>query len=134
VLFLLDTDIASYIIKGGYGPIEKRLAATAIGDVFISAITRAELMFGLKTLGPRHHLHRDVANFLSTGGQMAWDGAAADVHAALRYQLNKAGTPIGTMDTFIAAHGISLGATLVTNNMRHYRQIRMPIRLANWME
>jgi len=132
--YMLDTDISSYIIKGGYGAVEQRLMDTSPQDVCISAITRAELVYGLKTLSPTHRLHAAVHRFLKVMTVLAWDGEAADLFAEIKFQLRSAGTPIGEMDMLIAAHAIAADATLVSNNTRHYEQIKMPLLLENWME
>jgi len=135
MLYMLDTDISSYIIKGGYGPVEKHLADTSPADICISAITRAELLYGLKTLPAKHRLHESVRRFLKVTNTLAWDADAAGYHADIRHQLKAAGTPIGDMDIFIAAHAIAADAALVTNNVRHFKQIRQQaLMLVNWME
>ena len=51
-----------------------------------------------------------------------------------RHQLASIGQPIGEMDMMIAAHALSLGAVLVTNNMRHFGRIAAPLALVNWNE
>jgi tRNA(fMet)-specific endonuclease VapC len=135
MLYMLDTDISSYIIKGGYGPVEKYLAQTSPADICISAITRAELLYGLKSLPSKHRLHESVGRFLKITNTLAWSAEAAGFHADIRHQLKSAGTPIGDMDVFIAAHAIAADATLVTNNTRHFKHIRQqPLMLVNWME
>lgn len=131
--YMLDTDISSYIIKGGYGPIEQHLMDIPPSDICISAVTRAELMYGLKTLSPTHRLHAAVHRFLKVTTAVAWDAEAADLFAEIKFQLRSAGTPIGEMDMLIAAHAIAADAVLVTNNTRHYGQIKMPLLLENWM-
>jgi tRNA(fMet)-specific endonuclease VapC len=132
--YMLDTDISSYIIKGGYGPVERHLVKVSPTDLCISAMTRAELVYGLKTLSPRHPLHSAVHQFLRAITLLPWDAEAADFHAEIKYQLKTAGTPIGDMDTLIAAHAIAADAVLVTNNVRHFKRIKLPLMMANWME
>lgn len=132
--FMLDTDISSYIIKGGYGAVERHLMDTPPSDICISAVTRAELMYGLKSLSPTHRLHAAVHRFLKVTTALAWDAEAADFFAEIKFQLRSAGTPIGDMDMLIAAHALAADAVLVTNNTRHYEQIRMPLPLADWMQ
>ena len=134
MLYMLDTDTSSYIIKGGYGLVEQHLATTSLSDLCISVMTRAELRYGLKQLPPHHHLHECVHRFLKTVNMLPWDVEAADFHADIKYQLKSAGTPIGDMDMLIAAHAIAADAVLVTNNVRHFKKIRLPLMLANWME
>jgi tRNA(fMet)-specific endonuclease VapC len=132
--YMLDTDISSYIIKGGYGPVEQHLASTSPSDLCISVMTRAELLYGLKGLPPRHHLHEAVHMFLKATTMLPWDAEAADFHAEIKFQLKSAGTPIGDMDMLIAAHAIAADAVLVTNNSRHFKRIKLPLMMANWMQ
>jgi tRNA(fMet)-specific endonuclease VapC len=68
VLHLLDTDTASFIIKGRSPAIEAKLAAIAPDRVCVSAITRAELMYGLKRLPASHRLHVAVCSFSRSCG------------------------------------------------------------------
>ena len=68
-----------------------------------------------------------------TAWVLAWDAEAADLFAEIKFQLRSAGTPIGEMDMLIAAHAIAADATLVTNNTRHYQEIKMPLLFENWM-
>lgn len=130
---MLDTDTASYIIKGQSAAIEKKLAAVPPSDICISSVTRAELIYGLKHLPPSHRLHLGVQRFLKIVRILPWDGDAADFYAEIRHQLVKSGQPIGEMDMMIAAHALASSATLVTNNQRHFKRIKLPLLLANWV-
>jgi len=132
--YMLDTDISSYIIKGGYGAVEQHLMNTPPSDICISAVTRAELVYGLKALSPKHRLHAAVHRFLRVTTVLAWDAEAADLFAEIKHQLRSAGTPIGEMDMLIAAHAIAADAILVTNNTRHYAHIQLPLVIENWMD
>jgi tRNA(fMet)-specific endonuclease VapC len=129
---MLDTDIASYIIKGPSPAIEARLAQIEPSMVCVSAITRAELLYGLKRLAPNHRLHIAVRQFLKIVRSLAWDSEAADFYAEIRHQLVTAGQVIGDMDMMIAAHSLAKTAVLVTNNTRHYERISAPLMLQNW--
>ena len=134
VLHLLDTDTASFIIKGRSPAIEAKLAAIPPDRVAVSAITRAELMYGLKRLPPSHRLQVGVRQFLKLVPALAWDADAADYYAEIRHQLSTAGRLIGEMDMMIAAHALALGAVLVTNNTRHFDRIAAPLSWVNWSE
>jgi len=131
VLYLLDTYIASYIVKSISAAAERKLASIPPAHVAISAITRAELLFGLKRLPASHSLQLKVRKFLSVVGVLAWEPQAADMYAEIRHQLEIGGQPIGELDMLIAAHALALGATLVTNNLRHYGRIHGLV-LENW--
>jgi tRNA(fMet)-specific endonuclease VapC len=132
MLRMLDTDTASYLIKGRSPTIEHRLAALVPSMVCISVMTRAELQYGLKRLPVDHRLHRAVRQFLKIVRTLPWDAEAADWYADIRHQLLSTGQPIGELDMMIAAHSLSAGAVLVTNNLRHYERIEAPLILENW--
>lgn len=129
---MLDTDVASYIIKGRSPAIEARLAKIEPSMVCVSAVTRAELLHGLKRVAPNHRLHVAVRQFLKIVRSLAWDAEAADFYAEIRHQLVTAGQVIGDMDMMIAAHSLAKTAVLVTNNTRHYERISAPLMLQNW--
>jgi tRNA(fMet)-specific endonuclease VapC len=91
-------------------------------------------MYGLKRLSPTHRLHVAVRQFFRIIRVLAWDSDAADWYAEIRHQLTTTGQPIGEMDMMIAAHALSTGAVLVTNNTRHFGRVAAPLALANWHE
>jgi tRNA(fMet)-specific endonuclease VapC len=132
MLHMLDTDTASYLIKGKSRAIEAKLAALMPSMVCISVMTRAELQYGLKRLAGDHRLHLAVRQFLKIVRILPWDADAADWYAEIRHQLVSTGQPIGELDMMIAAHSLSAGAVLVTNNSRHYERIAAPLILDNW--
>jgi tRNA(fMet)-specific endonuclease VapC len=128
---MLDTDTASYLIKGKSPEIEAKLAALVPAMVCISVMTRAELQYELKRLPADHRLHLTVRQFLKIVRVLPWDADAADWYAEIRHQLVCTGQPIGELDMMIAAHALSAGAVLVSNNSRHYERIKAPLILAN---
>ncbi|MHB1618147.1 MAG: type II toxin-antitoxin system VapC family toxin [Metallibacterium sp.] len=132
-LYMLDTDTASYVLKGRYAAIEAKLAMVAPSMVCVSAVTRAEILYGLKRLPSEHRLHRVVARFFKLVRVLSWDADAAEWYAEIRHQLVGSGQPIGELDMMIAAHALAAGATLVTNNQRHFRRIKAPLSLVNWV-
>ena len=86
----------------------------------------------LKRLPADHRLHLAVRQFLKIVRIVPWDSEAADWYAEIRHQLVSSGQPIGELDMMIAAHALSAGAVLVTNNSRHYERIEAPLILENW--
>lgn len=134
MLHMLDTDTASYIIKGRPPEVEVRLSCIAPSMVCVSAVTQAELVYGLKRLPIGHRLHIAVHRFLRIVRVLPWDGEAADFYAGIRHQLATTGQLIGEMDMMIAAHSLAVAAVLVTNNTRHFERIDAPLILQNWAE
>jgi tRNA(fMet)-specific endonuclease VapC len=132
MLHMLDTDTASYLIRGKSPAIEAKLVALVPSMVCISVMTRAELQYGLKRLPADHRLHLAVRQFLKIIRTLPWDTDAADWYAEIRHQLLRTGQPIGELDMMIAAHALSAAAVLVTNNRRHYERIVAPLILEKW--
>jgi tRNA(fMet)-specific endonuclease VapC len=128
---MLDTDTASYVMRGGSPAIDNRLTTLDVRQVCISAVTRAELRFGVRRLPDAKGLAAEVERFLSGIHTLPWDEIAADHFAEVRVALERVGTPIGIMDTMIAAHARALRATLVTNNVKHFRLIK-GLMVENW--
>jgi tRNA(fMet)-specific endonuclease VapC len=114
--YLLDTNIASFIIRGGPPQLMRRLRAHPVNAVGISAITEAELLYGLARKPGATALAAAVSAFLRHVQTLAWDSDAAERYGRLRAELETAGTPLGGMDMLIAAHALALRATLVTND------------------
>ena len=133
-LHMLDTDTASYVIRGRSRAVADRLSALHPSSVCVSAVTRAELMYGSQRLPATHALRQAVRRFLEIVRTMAWDETAADLYADIQFRLTSTGRPIGVMDAMIAAHAVAAGAVLVTNNTRHFQRVPAPLRLANWYE
>lgn len=87
----------------------------------------------LKRLPTDHRLQLVVRQFLELIRVLPWGPEAADWYAEIRHQLHSSGLPIGDMDMMIAAHALSAGAVLVSNNGRHYQRIAAPLVLENWV-
>ncbi len=102
--------------------------------ICISAVTRAELLYGLKRLPASHRLHAGVRHFFRIVRALPWDAEAAGLYADIRHRLVTAGRVIGELDMMIAAHAVSVGAVLVTSNTRHFERIEAPLMLANWRD
>ena len=131
--YMLDTDTVSYLIKGTSPTLEAKVSARVPSSVFISVMTRAELLYGLKRLPKEHRLQNVVRQFLKIVHNLPWDAEAASWYAEIRHQLHSSGQPIGEVDMMIAAHALSSGSVLVTNNHRHYQRIEAPLILENWL-
>jgi tRNA(fMet)-specific endonuclease VapC len=114
--YLLDTNTASYVIKGNFPRVRQRLSRLSTGEVVISAVTEAELRFGAERLPEATRLRVAVAEFLAQIEVLAWDSAAAEHYAQIRTALERSGTPMGNLDMMIAAQALAIEATLVTHD------------------
>ena len=128
---LLDTNICIYIIKQRPDAVLKKFASCPVGDVGISAITLAELEYGVSKSGQPAKNRKALELFVSPLEVAAFDRRATVVYGRIRALLEKKGRPIGSMDLLIAAHALSLDVRLVTNNVREFK--RVPgLRVENW--
>jgi tRNA(fMet)-specific endonuclease VapC len=114
-LFLLDTHTAGFIIRGSSAALLQRLQNHPVAAVAISCVTEAELLYGLARKPGATALATAVNAFLRHVQSLPWDSLCAARYGTLRAQLEAAGTPMGNLDTLIAAHPLATGATLVTH-------------------
>lgn len=128
--FMLDTDTVSWALRG-QGTVATRLLEHRPSQLCLSSITLAELRFGADAKGSRK-LHGLIDTLVLSVELMPFDQAAADRFGPVASTLAKRGEPIGTFDTLIAAHALSLSLTLVTNNARHFQRVA-GLKTANWV-
>lgn len=129
--YMLDTDTCSYIMNRDGARTARKLQEHEVKDVFISAITKSELEFGIEVSPHRDKDKNALAVFLQHVAVLDYPSDAALDYAQIRAYLKKKGTPIGANDLFIAAHSRCLGMTMVTNNMREFS--RVPgLKVENW--
>jgi len=131
--YLLDTNICIYIAKRKPVQVLARLEQMKSGDVGMSIVTYLELVYGAwKSQAIEANLARIEQLEVLIPAQPL-DVAVAKHYGRLRAELEAAGRPIGAYDLMIAAHALSLGLTLVTNNVREFSRVR-GLRLSNWVE
>jgi tRNA(fMet)-specific endonuclease VapC len=118
--YMLDTNTASYIIKGTHDAIKRHLENVPMASICVSSITQAELLRGVAKKPEAKHLPVIVNEFLLRVEILPWDSHAAKAYAELRTACEKNGKSLGVMDMLIAAHSVSSGATLVTNDKAFY--------------
>lgn len=130
--YLLDTNTCIYIVNRKPAQVFEHFAGMHSGEIAISSITGAELVFGVAKSGSKRN--RDALDkFLAPLEIVPFDEAAMRCYGDLRCQLERRGQPIGAMDLLIAAHALALGVILVTNNLREFQ--RVPgLNLENWVE
>lgn len=127
--YMLDTDISSYLIRGDHPEVTDAFRQH-FPDVCISAITAAELQYGAQKRKSQL-LTRNVNAYCNLVPICEWTREAAETYAEMRVELEKHGTPVGSLDMLIAASAIAEGAILVTNNIAHFSKIGK-LRIENW--
>ena len=130
-MILLDTNICIYIINAKPPAVLARFRQYRLGDIGLSSIVAAELAYGVAKSGSTRN--RQALNmFLAPLTIVPFDTAAIWAYGDLRANLERAGTPIGSLDTMIAAHALSLRAQLVTNNTREFSKVA-GLHLDDWV-
>ena len=130
--FMLDTNICIYAIKHRPQAVVAALRQNASAGLGVSAITVAELEFGVANSGSVRNAAA-LQQFLEPLSIADFDRVAARTYGRVRAHLEAAGTPIGPLDTQIAAHALALDVTLVSNNLSEFA--RVPgLRLVNWAD
>jgi len=129
--YMLDTNTASYIIKGKPDIIREYLRSVPMSRICISAITEAELLHGVAKKPEAKRLPLAVKEFLLRVEILAWNSNAAETYAQLRVACEKKGRPLGTMDMLIAAHSVAVGAILITNDKAFYN-VKRYLTLKDW--
>jgi tRNA(fMet)-specific endonuclease VapC len=130
-LTLLDTNICIYVIKARPPEVLARFNAFEPGELAVSVITALELTVGARQASQTAYARR-VDALLSRLEVLPLLPAVAEAYAGTRLDLQARGELIGPMDLLIAAHALSLGATLVTNNEREFRRVS-GLAVQNWV-
>jgi tRNA(fMet)-specific endonuclease VapC len=128
--YLLDTNTASFVIKGNIPRVRERLLKVPMAQLTISAVTEAELLFGAARKPEAVRLKVAVEEFLLRVEALPWDSKTARRYAEIRATLERQGKPMGNLDMMIAAHALAVEAVLVTND-RSFRRLGK-LKLEDW--
>ena len=129
--YLLDTNILSDLIRNPQGIVVERVANAGEDNICTSIIVASELRFGARRKGSSR-LNEQLAAILAAIDIIPFESPADIYYSHLRYQLEKAGTPIGPNDMLIAAHALSLGVTVVTANTKEFSRVP-ELAVENWL-
>ena len=129
--YLLDTNIASHVIRGDRPEISKRLASLPMEEIAISAVTEGELLYGLAKRNYPVALSERVRQFLLRVDVLAWDRDVTRTYADLRASCEAKGVSLAPLDMMIAAHAVAAGAVLVTRD-KAFSHVPDPLKAENW--
>jgi len=127
--YMLDTDTCIFAMAQ-HSRVMQHVRSHRSSELTVSAITESELRFGVAKSGQPHKLD-GLERWMMRWQVLDLTSIEAEVYAGVRAMLERAGEPIGPLDTLIAAHAIAQDLILVTNNTREFR--RVPgLRVENW--
>ena len=128
---MLDTNIISHIMQGRDAALLQRLSAVPVGDVVMSSVTLAELEYGLHRKGNPPRLKNAMEQVLLRVDVLPWDEPVARCYGELCASLEAQGISLGNMDMMIAAHAVTVGATLVSRD-KAFAQAAQQVQLQVW--
>jgi tRNA(fMet)-specific endonuclease VapC len=130
--YLLDTNIVIYVLKRR--PVEVlKIFNTNASRMAISSITLSELIYGAEKSPNVDKNLEAIEEFISHLDVLSYDAKASQQYGQIKATLERNGEIIGENDIHIAAHAISQGLTLVTNNLREFKRVTN-LALENWVE
>lgn len=128
---MLDTNICIHVIKNRPETVIRNFLKHEPSELCISSITYAELMHGVEKSQDAERNRVAITLFLSPLSVLEFDNYAAEEYGKVRTELERKGTPIGPMDTLIAAHARAEKMILVTNNTREFNRVE-GLNVENW--
>lgn len=129
--FMLDTNVCIDLIRSRSARVLRRLKRMRPDDVCVSSVTLSELEYGVAKSAAPEKNKLALAEFMTPISVAPYDDKVAPYYGRIRAELDVQGTPIGSLDTMIAAHAVTLGVTLVTRNEREFRRVA-DLRVENW--
>ena len=131
--YMLDTNICIYAIKHKPEKVFQKLQTVDPQDVCVSSVTYAELVHGVEKSAAVEKNRLALSMLLANIEILDFDVEAADCYGKIRAALEKKGTPIGSLDMMIAGHAMSMGYTVVTNNVKEFSRVP-DLKIENWAE
>ena len=129
MIYMLDTDTVSLVVKN-HAPVIKNLIRHENDEICISAITYAEIIYGLEKKGSEK-LNNEVRLIMKKMSIIDFNESQSELYGKIIVELENSGTPLGDMDMLIAAAALSTGAILVSHNKKHFSRIK-GIKVEDW--
>lgn len=129
--YMLDTNMCIYLMKNQPESVARRFAQCYVGDVVMSAITHAELNYGVMAAANPEREGKNLAALVEDIPVAPFDSHSANAYGPIRLATRE--SKKDHLDKLIAAHAVALGLTLVTNNLRDFE--RYPgLQAENWLD
>lgn len=131
-LYMLDTDTCAFILRRSSPTLLERIQAVPLQQQSVSTITLAELLYGVQVSSKKKANRAAVDALVRHMTVIDWSRDAAEHYAEIRADLKRKGQLIGSNDLLISAHARSLGAVVVTNNVKDFGRVK-GLEVENWM-
>ena len=131
--FLLDTNACIDYFTARYPKVVARIQGSSPDDLFLSVVVVAELRYGADHSARRRTNHARIDALIEEIEPLDFDLQAAAAYGRVRALLEAGGTPIGPNDMLIAAHALSRGLTVITDNTAEFGRVK-GLKVENWRE
>lgn len=128
--YMFDTNMCIYLMKHQPAVVAERFAQCYVGDVVMSAITYAELEYGVAVCANPRRERKHLASLIEDIPVMPFDVAAGIAYGPIRQATRE--NRKDALDKLIAAHAVALDVVLVTNNTRDFAKYP-GLKLENWL-
>ena len=122
IRFLIDADAAVYALDAGHEKLTRKIAEHEAGEIGVSTISFAEIAYGIQVGRPPKP--EVLEAFIRAIPLLAFDEAAARAYAQLPFKRAR-------FDRLLAAHALSLDATVITNNEGDFADVP-DLKVENW--
>jgi tRNA(fMet)-specific endonuclease VapC len=129
--YLLDTNACVDYLTGRYPRLTRRIQGSSPEDLCVSSVAVAELRYGAEKSAHKQRNHERLDAFLGEIRCLDFSSEAASAYGHIRAALERQGRIIGPYDLQIAAHALSLGLVLVSDNVREFRRVK-GLKIENW--
>jgi tRNA(fMet)-specific endonuclease VapC len=130
--YLLDTNIWSHILRRSSASLVEKFSALTHKQIFMSAVVRGELEMGFLNGDRAPHRRAALDMFIHASQALSITPDVSVQYAKIRHNLEKAGTPIGPNDMWIAAEAIVRGLIVVTDNVSEFERVQ-GLNVENWL-
>lgn len=128
---LLDTNACVDYLTGRYPRVVARIQRSTPEDLCVSSVVVAELRYGADHSARRRRNHARIDALIEELECLDFDVPAAAAYGRVRARLEASGTPIGPNDMLIAAHALSRGLSVVTDNVAEFRRVE-GLKVESW--
>jgi tRNA(fMet)-specific endonuclease VapC len=131
VKYLLDTNVCIDFLNGRHPSVTERIRSSSPDDLYLSSVVVAELRYGADRSTRKAENHDRIDILTAEIQCLEFDLAATHIYGRLRASLETQGEPLGPYDLMIAAHALSQGLALATDNERQFQHVS-GLTVENW--
>ncbi len=130
---LLDTNACVDYLTGRYPRVVARIQGSSPEDLCVTSVVVAELRYGADHSARRRTNHARIDVLLDEIERLDFDLQAAAAYGRVRARLEAVGAPMGPNDMLIAAHALSRGLSVVTDNVGEFGRVK-GLKVENWRQ